>query len=98
MFTYFLLHGTYGKDTLHNSTIGIFWLFKDTIFPDASFQRKVTITSAGFAWLLILGPYLIPAYRLASGKVNNDAVIFERALVCMLLYMFGLVFMLLADS
>jgi hypothetical protein len=52
----------------------------------------------GFAWLLILGPYLIPAYRLASGKVNNDAVTFERALVCMLLYMFGLVFMLLADS
>jgi len=56
MFHYLLLHGSYG----------IFWYLKDCIFPDPAFQTKVPVMSAGIAWVATLGPYLVPAYRLAS--------------------------------
>lgn len=87
MFHYLILHGTYG----------VFWYLKDCIFPDPAFQQKVTIFSAGIAWVAVMGPYLVPAYRLASGKASND-VSFERAWLCTLIYIFGVVFMLLSDS
>ena len=77
--------------------IGAFWFIKDCVFPDPGFQSKVTILSAGIAWAAVLGPYLIPAFRLASGAANND-VSFERAWICYLIYIFGVVIMLLADS
>ena len=56
MFYYLILHGSYG----------IMWLIKDNIFPDPSFQAKMTIFSAGLTWVGALGHYLVPAYRLAS--------------------------------
>lgn len=77
--------------------VGIFWFLKDTIFPDPAFQVNVTLGSVLIAWVSTLGPYLVPAYRLASGKASND-VSFERAWLCTLLYVFGVVVMLLADS
>lgn len=77
--------------------LGVFWFLKDTIFPDPAFQCNVTLGSALIAWVAALGPYLVPAYRLASGKASND-VSFERAWLCTLLYVFGVVIMLLADS
>jgi protein-S-isoprenylcysteine O-methyltransferase Ste14 len=87
MFHYLLLHGSYG----------VFWFLKDTIFPDPAFQSNVTLGSALIAWVATLGPYLVPAYRLASGKASNE-VSFERAWVCTVIYVFGVVIMLLADS
>jgi steroid 5-alpha reductase family enzyme len=44
-----------------------------------------------------LGPYLIPAYRLASRQASNDVSI-ERFWVCAYLYTVGIVVMLLSDS
>ena len=87
MFHYLLLHGSYG----------IFWFLKDQIFPDLSFQKKVTLFSAAISWFAVLGPYLVPAYRLATREASND-VSFERAWICTLIYIFGLVIMLLSDS
>jgi hypothetical protein len=45
---------------------GIFWYIKDCIFPDPAFQAKVPLMSAGIAWVATLGPYMVPAYRLAT--------------------------------
>ncbi len=53
--------------------------------------------SIGVAWFGVLAPYLVPAYRLASGLSQTEEN-FERAWLCVLLYVFGVVFMLLADS
>lgn len=75
----------------------MFWYLKDCIFPDPAFQSKVTLGSAGIAWVAALGPYLMPAFKLASRQADND-VGFERAWLCTVLYVFGLVIMLLADS
>lgn len=47
--------------------------------------------------MTVLGPYLVPAYRLASRQADSN-VTFERAFLCIILYIFGLVIMLLADS
>lgn len=77
--------------------LGIFWYIKDMIFPDPAFQSKATVMSIGIAWFGVLGPYLVPAYRLASGLSKTEEN-FERAWLCVLLYVFGVVFMLLADS
>lgn len=53
--------------------------------------------SAIVSWVAVLGPYMVPAYRLASGAANND-VSFERAWICTVIYVFGVVIMLLSDS
>jgi Protein of unknown function (DUF1295) len=88
MFHYLLLHGSYG----------VFWYLKDCIFPDPAFQGKVTIGSALIAWVSTLGPYMYPAYSLASSPKLCEEVSFERAWLCTILYVFGVVVMLLADS
>ena len=79
-------------------SIGIFWYLKDSIFPDPSFQKKLTILSATGIWVFVLGPYLVPAYRLASRLADNDAISYERAWISTLIYVFGVVIMLLSDS
>jgi hypothetical protein len=45
----------------------------------------------------VLGPYMIPAFRLASGAASNE-ISFERRWICTLIYIFGVVMMLLSDS
>lgn len=98
MFYYLILHGSYGKDTsVLSNYIGVMWYIKDTVFPDPSFQVKLPIISAGLTWVTVLGPYLVPAYRLASRKADNQ-ISFERAFIAILSYIFGLVIMLLSDS
>ena len=67
MLTYLFLHGSYGKAfDLNYNALGIFWLLKDMIFPDPTFQSKATVLSFGIMWAFVLGPYLVPAYKLAS--------------------------------
>ena len=46
----------------------------------------------------MLGPYLVPAYRLASRQADNDAISFERAWIATLIYVFGVVIMLLRST
>ena len=75
----------------------MFWLIKDCIFPDPAFQSRVTVGSVIVAWVAVLGPYLVPVYRLASGKADNN-ISFERALICTVIYIFGVAIMLLSDS
>jgi steroid 5-alpha reductase family enzyme len=77
--------------------VGIFWYLKDSIFPDPSFQKRLPLLSALGIYLFVLGPYLVPAYRLASRAADNE-VSFERAWVCTMIYVFGVVIMLLSDS
>lgn len=48
--------------------------------------------------MFVLGPYQIPAYRLASSPAENNEISLERQWLCILLYLFGLVIMLLSDS
>ena len=49
------------------------------------------------SWLVVLGPYLVPAYRLASRQASNDVSV-ERFWVCAYIYVVGIVTMLLSDS
>jgi hypothetical protein len=53
---YLALHGSYG----------LIWILKDFVFPDASFQRKVTFLGFFLPWILVLQPYAYGAYLLAS--------------------------------
>jgi hypothetical protein len=50
---------------------------KDMIFPDPTFRAKATIFSFGIMWVTVLGPYLIPAYKLASRQASNE-ISFEK--------------------
>ena len=63
MLTYAVLHGSYG----------ILWYLKHRVFPDPSLQAKCTIVCALICWALILGPYMVPAYLLASGVASNQS-------------------------
>ena len=53
---YLAMHGSYG----------IFWLFKDFVFPDPSWDRKCTIVSWLLPWPIALIPYMLPGYWLMS--------------------------------
>ena len=56
MWTYFVLHGSYG----------IIWVVKGMIFPDGSFEVYQSITAALSAWATVLGPYMLAGYYVAS--------------------------------
>jgi hypothetical protein len=56
MWIYFVLHGSYG----------MLWLAKGQVFPDASFEQKVSLTNALLSWAVVLGPYCIAGYQVAS--------------------------------
>ncbi len=62
MMTYSVLHGTYG----------ILWYIKHRVFPDESLQAHCTFMCALVCWVLILAPYMVPAYLLASGIASNE--------------------------
>ena len=69
------------------------------MFPDASFEGKVSITNALVAWLAVLGPYCVAGYMVASRKsleAQNPHP--ERIACACLLYIFGVVTMLGTDA
>ena len=88
MLTYSVLHGTYG----------VLWYVKHRVYPDASLQEKCTFMCALVCWVLILGPYMIPAYLLASGLANNETQTKLRLYSSIILYIFGLSIALLSDA
>ena len=51
------MHGTYG----------LLWYMKHLMFRDKVFDEKFTIGCAIVCWGLILGPYMVPAWLIASG-------------------------------
>lgn len=53
---YLALHGSYG----------LIWVLKDYTFPDASFQRKVTLMSTLVPFFCVLQPYCYGGYLICS--------------------------------
>lgn len=87
---YLAMHGSYG----------IFWLFKDYVFPDPAWGRKCTILSWLMPWPIALGPYMLPGYWLMSRQTPDSAQnpTPERLFICLMLYIWGLVFVMLTDA
>ena len=84
-YLYLVMHGSYGY----------FWILKDIVFPDPSFYRPVTIGSLLVHLVVALIPYMMPAYWMISShtQVSN-----ERMVLCLLMYMWGLMLMMLTDA
>jgi protein-S-isoprenylcysteine O-methyltransferase Ste14 len=82
---YLVLHGSYG----------MCWFLKDLIFPDSTFQTKVTLPSA-VVLIIVLGLYLLPGYQMATGIADNNPSL-ERICVAFFSYLFGLFLMIGAD-
>ena len=90
MCLYACMHGSYG----------LLWFMKHLAFPDKTFLQKCTFSSALVCWIFLLGPYMIPAYLLASGKIYNEIyprATTERRYSSLLLYIFGVCTTLAAD-
>ncbi|MBX3469847.1 MAG: DUF1295 domain-containing protein [Planctomycetes bacterium] len=83
--TYLALHGSYG----------LVWLLKELVFPDPSWQKRVTLAGALSAWLLVLGPYWLAPVLLISRGVEQPPELLAAAT---LLYVLGLVVMVGADA
>lgn len=82
---YAALHGSYG----------VAWIIKDVVFPDANWQRRITIGSGLAAFFMVLGPYWLAPWLLVSRHVEQPAwVLFA----CTLTYALGLVLMIGADA
>lgn len=58
MCLYSVMHGSYG----------LLWYLKHIAFPDKTYLQSCTISCAIVCWVTLLGPYMIPAYLLASGQ------------------------------
>jgi len=84
-YLYLALHGTYG----------FLWLLKDRIFPDSSWERKITATSAVACVLFVLAPYWISPLLIIKDRVSISN--FKLAL-CISLHTFGCVTMMASDT
>ena len=84
-FLYLALHGSYG----------IFWLIKDFVFGDKSFDRPSTITASLGCIVLLVGYWYIPFMQISGQGIENPSS--YRALTAILMYVFGVNVMLLSD-
>ncbi|GAA4804443.1 methyltransferase family protein [Lysobacter hankyongensis] len=82
---YLGLHGSYG----------LVWLLKDAIFPDPSWEKKITLGGALNAWLFVLGPYWIAPWLIVSQRIEQSPAVLGGAIV---LYAIGLALMVGADA
>lgn len=82
---YLALHGSYG----------LIWLLKDRLFPDPSWEKRITFGGALNAWLLVLGPYWIAPWLIVSQKIEQPPAVLGGAV---LLYAVGVVLMAGADA
>lgn len=82
---YAALHGSYG----------LCWLLKDRVFPDPSWERRVTVGSALAAWALVLGPYWLAPVLVVVRGVEAPPWLLGAAT---LLYALGLVLMMVSDA
>ena len=84
---YLALHGSYG----------LFWLLKDFTFPDSSWERKVKFTPFFISYFIVLQFYCYGAYLMTSRDAPQDPSP-ERVCLCVMMYCFGIVFMMGADG
>ncbi len=87
---YLALHGSYG----------LCWLLKDAAFPDASWQRRVTVGGGLMAFALVLGPYWLIAWLLISDAVGTAYLPISGLYLafCIALHTLGVAIMLAADA
>jgi protein-S-isoprenylcysteine O-methyltransferase Ste14 len=87
---YFALHGSYG----------VAWYIKDKTFPDARWQKRVTIAAGINVYLLVLGWYWAFGWILISGQSPPDYPLPEPVwfALCIGLCVLGLVIMMAADA
>ena len=84
-FLYLALHGSYG----------IFWLLKDYVFGDKSFDKPCTIV-AFLGCVGLLGAYwYIPFMQISGQGIQNPSL--YRVLTAVLMYVFGVNIMLISD-
>lgn len=87
---YVALHGTYG----------LLWFLKDMAFPDANWQRRITLLGGINAFVFVLGPYWIFGWILISGFSQPAYPLPDYAWygLCITLSMFGSALMIAADA
>lgn len=83
--TYAALHGSYGA----------IWLLKELVFPDPSWQRRVTFASAINVWLLGLGLYWIAPVLLVTRHYEASPAVLGAAIFT---YAIGVVLMTGSDA
>lgn len=87
---YLALHGSYG----------LAWLVKDLSFPDAGWQKRITIAGGINAFLGVLGWYWVFGWLLISRYSDPDYPLPEPAwfTLCISLCLLGSVIMIAADA
>jgi protein-S-isoprenylcysteine O-methyltransferase Ste14 len=83
--TYAALHGSYG----------LCWLLKDRVFPDPSWEKRVTFGGAFVMWALVLGLYWIAPILIVTRRFEAPAWLLALAT---LVYVVGVVLMMGADG
>ena len=84
-YSYLSLHGTYG----------MIWLIKDRIFPDKSWERRISVLSAIMCFALVLGPYWVSPYLIIKNKVDVSNL---NIFLCTMLHTLGCVVMMCSDT
>ncbi|CDW72627.1 steroid 5-alpha reductase c-terminal domain-containing protein [Stylonychia lemnae] len=87
MIVYSIMHGSYG----------LLWIIKHFTFPDKSFEDPISIFGAIMIWVLVLGPYLVPGWIIASGysqEITDKKWIYSNLVV----YIFSVSVMLCSDA
>lgn len=82
---YLALHGSYG----------LLWLMKHRAFPDARWEKRITIGGALMAFLLVLGPYWVLPWLLVSRGTQASPPLLAAAIA---LHTVGVAVMLAADA
>ncbi len=87
---YFALHGGYG----------LVWLIKDVAFPDAAWQKRVTVGGSLMSVLGVLGWYWVFGWLLISGHAGASYPLPEPVWfgLCTLACLLGCVIMIAADA
>jgi protein-S-isoprenylcysteine O-methyltransferase Ste14 len=87
---YLAMHGSYG----------LVWILKDVAFPDANWQKKITIAGGFNAFLGVLGWYWVFGWLLISRTVQPVYPLpgFAWYALCISLCILGCVIMIAADA
>lgn len=88
--TFLALQGTYG----------LCWLLKDACFPDATWQKRITIGGAFMTFAMVLGLYWVIPFLAISPILGNDRPQPSLALLafCVGVHTFGVALMLASDA
>ncbi len=89
-YVYLALHGSYG----------LVWLIKDLSFPDANWQRKITIGAGVLAFFAVLFWYWVIAWLLISQAQTPNYPLADNLwfALCIALCVLGCVVMIAADA